>query len=495
MARREREEPQEPAIDVPHSPVNEQVVLAAAMADAGARRKLVARVRPEHFLVEAYRAAWAALQELERRGLEFDLATLQQVVGSALDVKALALLCETRPDPPEAPNLDLHVEALYWDRQRAVGVAGPLSALIEALRKPSEAPERVRALARGVAEAFAGAGAGQYLRAGAELVGATMAEMRRRVDGHACYTYGVEGLDFYEPGAKDERGRDVGGRRRMVPGAAPAKVTVLTGISGGGKSTVAARMALGFRRQGRRVLYGAWEMGSPMTLELLACMSLGWNRQDLMEGQFTADEDREIEREMEAIARDVRFMDNPFGRQRGHKESNDRNLDVVHAHVVDSGCEVFIADLWERCLASDDPSDEKRALFRQQAMAEEARVHCVLIAQQRLKDIEQRADKHPTREGIKGSSAWVDVADTILGVHRPALWKRVPDDRIEVDVLKQRYGGWPLRVEFDWDAEYGSVDGGRSVPYDQPGEASSEIAEFIKPVATGGGRRRHKRSG
>jgi hypothetical protein len=89
------------------------------------------------------------------------------------------------------------------------------------------------------------------------------------------------------------------------------------------------------------------------------------------------------------------------------------------------------------------------------------------VQQQRLKDIELRPDKRPTREGIKGSGAWTEVPDNIFGVHRPALWKPVPDNVLEIDVLKQRYGKWPLAVEFDWDPDRGQISGGRSVEYDQ----------------------------
>ena len=79
-----------------------------------------------------------------------------------------------------------------------------------------------------------------------------------------------------------------------------------------------------------------------------------------------------------------------------------------------------------------------RLLIRQQAMLNEMGVHGILAQQQRLKDIELRPDKRPTREGIKGSGAWTEVPDNIIGVHRPALWKPVPDNVLEVDILKQR---------------------------------------------------------
>jgi len=97
--------------------------------------------------------------------------------------------------------------------------------------------------------------------------------------------------------------------------------------------------------------------------------------------------------------------------------------------------------------------------------------------------VESRDDKRPTREAVKGSSGWIDVGDTLIGWHRPALFKRQPDVTIEALILKQRYGVWPLAVEFDFDPMFGWASNGRTIPYDQPGEASdndsSLAAEFL----------------
>jgi hypothetical protein len=225
-------------------------------------------------------------------------------------------------------------------------------------------------------------------------------------------------------------------------------------------------------------LWGAWEMKGGMNLELMACISLGWSRQDLTEGYgiIRSYEGKvELQERMHAISQCVRFLKNPF--KHDDKDSNARNLDLLHGILSDEACDVFIADLWKRCLADDDPNKEEKALLRQQSMAEELNQHHILLQQQRLKDIEQRSDKRPTREGIKGSGAWIEVPDTIIGLHRPALWKKVEDDRLEAFILKQRYGLWPCAVEFTWSAEHGSVVGGRSITYDRAGEGN-EVDNF-----------------
>lgn len=472
-------EEEAPKVTLPHDTANEATIVAAAFLDAEQRATLLVRLVPDHFQQREHRELWQAFQEAERRKLAFDLAVIEQLSTPELR-SYLAELVELRPDPPK--NLQYHLQNVLWDHARVSAARGPIPAFIEALRDPKAEPDRVRGLARAIGQCFDGYEDRKYLFDPEQIVRDQMKEVEARVAGRAIFPYGIAGLDFYErTGPREEW------RRRMLPGAAPGQITVVTGVSGGGKTTFTAQLVLGlafpgwrqgdFLTPGRTVLYGAWEMQGGMTLELLACISLGWSRSELIEGRgpVSALEGRQaLNERMALIATRVRFMANPFRRRAGEKGSNQKNLDLLQGYIADSGSEVFVGDLWKRCLAAREqgPEDEEEALIRQQAMVEELRVHAILLQQQRLKDIEMRPDKRPTREGIKGTGAWVEVADTIIGVHRPALFKRIDDDVLEVFVLKQRYGRWPLGVEFQWEADSGAVSGGKPIEYDRPGEAN-----------------------
>jgi replicative DNA helicase len=469
-------------------PITEQLVIAAAMVGDAVAKDLSAKVPADAFLAGEHRVAWASIQEAVRRGLSRDPATLSKLADGAVEVGYLAELLQARPSVPDEPTLKFHVGQLMWDRQRHVAMTGPVAAMIEAVEK-NEAPERVRALARSVSTSFDGWSDRKHLHEPEDLIASQMIDLRHRMSGRAVYPFGIQGLDFYDnpDGLPSER-------RRLIPGVAPGLVTVVTGVPGSGKSTTVARLALGLARQKRKVLFGAWEMRPGTTLELLACLSLDWSRSMLTEGLFDEEKLRVLEERMRLISRRVRFLANPFRRRSGAKPSNERNLDAVQGYLADSGCDVFVADLWKRCLVETRPEDEEEALYRQQAMAEEMGVHCILVQQQRSKEVEQRVDKRPTREGIKGSGAWTEVPDNILGVHRPALWKPVPDDVLEIDVLKQRYGKWPLAVEFGWDPDKGAITGGRSIEYDQPAardeEGGNPIDKMVAKPREGKGKRR-----
>lgn len=479
-------------VRIPHDPVNEQILLLAARADSGVREKLIGRLRPDTFLVREHVEWWLVMGELARRKLDYDPNTVRQLSGGKVDPAYLEQLAADRGDGVPA-NIDHHVAMLEWDRTRVDAVRGPVALLLEALKEPTSPPERVRALSQQLMAAFDRGTTSSLLRDPSALVASAMNELRARRT-QACYPYGIEGLDLHADRT----------RWRMIPGAAPGKVTVITGTPGSGKSALAARIALAQAAAGRRVLFGAWEPGDEDTLQLLAAMRLGWSRYSLSTATgFGEAEEAQLEATMAELAQNIRFVGVPGAplamgshTARGERASNERALDQIHATIVDTGADVAIFDLWKRCLRQTDPDEEEQALVRQQAICARTKCHGILLQQQRLKDIEQRQDKRPTREGIKGSGAWVEIADTILGVHRPALWKPVDDVVLEIDVLKQRWGPWPLAVEFDWDSDRGSISGGTPVSYDQPSAAPEGAQVPFDDFAAGGGARRSRsRSG
>ncbi len=465
VSRRKKPKTEELKVPVSHDPVNEMVVIAAVMCDRKQADRLLPVVLPGTFYGKGHAEAWTALRTMQSRGLYFDPATVTAVSGGKVDVAYLEQILRDRPAVP--PNLGYHVEMLMWDRSRIEAVRGPISGFLEALRDSTTEPERLRALAKQVGDAFSGFGSHRYLRDPTRLVAEQSKRLTARREGNAVFPFGIHGLDYY---AEDDPDPKCAGFPRIVPGLAPGTVSMFTGCSGSGKSTAACAVAVYLANQERRVCFAAWETGDGPTLELCAVLSLGFSRTDLSAGMYDDLQQRELEEEMERLGEFVRFFELPFGRARGEKSSNDRNMDLIQQVIQDSHAEVFIADLMRRAMKETNPDDEEQACYRLQAMAKEQQAAHLWLHQLRLKDLEQRPDPRPTRDAVKGSSAWVEVPDTILGWHRPALFKSVPDDRMECIFLKQRWGKWPLAVEFDWDSEYGSITNGRSLEYARPGE-------------------------
>jgi replicative DNA helicase len=477
---------------VPHDPVNEMVVIAAVIVGDEKARKLLDLLPADNFYGKGHAEAWGALREIRRQGLSYDPATVQQVSGGKVDVELLEEYVRDRPVVP--PNLQHHADCVRWDRARVESARGPVTSFLEALRDPTADPGRLRSLARQVGSSFDGFGSQRFLRDSRQVVREHSRELTERREGRACYPFGIDGLDYYSEGdTKEVDGQlvSIAGQPRLVPGASPTKMTLVTGVSGCGKTTMTCRMTLGLANQGLTVLFGAWEQGSGPTLEIIAAMSLGWSRTDLMVGAFSEEDQAELEAEMERLGEWIRFFELPFGRARGEREFNDKNLNLIQQYIADSAPDVFVADLFRRALKETAPDDEEQALYRMQAITQEQRCHSVLVQQLRLKDVEAREDKRPTRESIKGSSAWVDVPDHIVAWHRPALFKNVADDVVQAIVLKQRYGPWPQAVEFDYEPEYGTIENGHSIEYMRPGE-DGDLDSFLGDNAAPRGRRRKR---
>lgn len=472
--------------------LNEASLIGTIVADWTLMPKVMLAVRSGHFQTREAHAAWEVLLEAHRRGVVPDEVGLR----SLTDARTATWIYNCGRFA-SAPNVDVLISTLQWDAARIQAARGPVKALLAAMGNAKSEPDQVRAIAKQLVLSLQGVGERPHLLAPEVLVSTAMREVEQRVAGHAVYSYGLPGLDRHDDG-----------EQRMVPGTAPGLMTVLTGITGGGKSTMAANMALGiafegmqFHRDapGRTVLFGAWEMQPSITLESLAMASLRWSRKDgrVGRGHVAELEGRVALRDrMALIAERVRFLELPFARAVGERRSgaNDRNLDTIHGYVADSGCEVFFADLWERCLRDTNPDDVTQALYRQQAMLQETRVHGILLHQMRFKDVEARTDPRPTRESLKGTGAWVEVADAVLGVHWPFLHKRVDPNIIETFVLKQRYGRWPLAVEMGFDVDAGAVSGGRDINYERPGETNEMDAAATAAVGGGYGNKRKRRA-
>ncbi len=461
-------------IAVPHDVINEQVILAAMLVDEETCDRLLPLIPTDAFHMKEHRVIREVIGEARRKNLACDPATLSRLSPDA-DIRILEGLPTSRPNVTE--NLDFHVDMLLWDCRRAKAARGPISSLLDALQNPKESRERLRVLAKQVGEVFEGED-GQYLRDSKVVASQVMMRIRKRISGEAYYPYGIHGLDHYEDGS-----------RRLRPGASPQTITLVSALSGSGKSTLMAHLANASARLKRKVLFGAWEEDAPVTLESLAVFHLGWSRSRVLDGKsntvrteggddwapMTHEDLVVLEETMDKIGRWVTFFDNPFQHTRtptARRITNDDHIDIIHDHLAKSGCDVFFADLLHRCFIDDTPRDEKLALQRLLTVMQDQKVHMIAAHQQRAKDIEARVDKRPTREGIIGAGAWLDVPWTILAPHIPAKWKNVPDTTLELLILKQRNGPWPIGIEFDWDPDTGQIRGGRSIDIKNATETS-----------------------
>lgn len=487
-----KEKAPEEAVKIQFDPVNEAVLIAAVVADERARKLYLESIPGDYFTGDGHEAMWETLRDLFSRGLEYSVEAVRSLAGEKFDCNVLDEYVRARPHAP--PNIKHHAELVRWHRARRDALKGPVTEFLDLFKDPSSEPARVSALAVRVKEAFSGHGDTRHLLNSKQLVEEHALELDRRMRGEALFPYGLPGLDRFGPEDYEERDGqrvELDGKHRIIPGAEPGGITVVVGRSGSGKSTGLANIILSMANEGRRVMWGAWEQGHANALELAACLQLEMSRPAIRTGRFNKADRDELLAEMERIGRYVQMLRIPFNRNASSDRKYNRdNLNILNQYVAESGCDVAVFDLFHMSLEQSDPDEVTRALYRMGDIAKENRAHVVLVHQLR-KDLEVSGDPRPTRESISGVGSWIDVADTCLAFHRPGVYGGT-DDKIEVHVLKQRDGAWPLAVEFDWDGQYGSITNGRTLVVAKPGErtAMDDFLGDAKPAGRKSNRRR-----
>lgn len=458
---------------------NEALVLRAAIALSSADgdearaafRGLVHSIGADEFLVGENSAIWRVLRQISDSALSYSPATSRLLLAKEATPVSEAYLLELEETAGVAENLDWHVQTLRWDATRARVMQGALNELVADLKDPRVTPEKALGSARSVARALEGGAGRRFIHRAEENFSVYRTELAKRREIQGCWPCGFEAVD-----------------RRLTEGFLPGNTAVITGLSGSGKSTFAARLAINFAKAGRRPLMCVWEMGRVSTFDLLTSILTEIPLDTVVQGTYTDPELDRIHRAANWMTKRIKFMENAFFAEvRDEKKryrSNSRNIDILEGYIAESGCDEIIMDLWDRILADQSPDAVTDALYRQQAMHREYNVHGTLLVQLRLKDVEKRADKRPTRESIKGVGTFVEVPDLILGVHRDAQFKDVPDDTLELICLKQRKGKANWAVRFGWDGPTCQIIGGEEVSYNPGLEASSEFdGDVAEPSA------------
>lgn len=452
--------------EIVYDPTNERIVIGAALADRKERDRLTRQIAADELLVPEHSACWRALRTMTDKALEYEFEIFARLATDEMPTIAISYLEGLDAAKNVPANLGWYVSTLRWDATRARVVGGPIPELVREISDPKSSPDAVASAARSVLRAVEGGAGRSYICRPDELQRSYLAEVTARKASGNFWSFGLG--DPYD--------------RMLVEGAMPKRTAVVAGLPGVGKSTYMGAKAIALARLGRRVLYCCWEMPPDSMLDVMIAGMLDIELERIVQGNLTEEEMHRMAGATKWITKRIKFMGNPFhvrgGPESKGKRSNDRSLDILEGYIAESGCDVVIMDLWERCLVDLSYEGVTTALYRQQAMHADYNVYGVIVHQLRLKDVEKRADKRPTREAIKGTGAFVEVADQIFGLHRDAQFKMVPDDSLEVINMKQRKGRANWAVRFEWDGEHASIRNPVEIPYDPGLESSTEFGDI-----------------
>jgi replicative DNA helicase len=438
--------------------VNEILVIQAVKKDSSLLKTLVHHISPDEFLVPSHVVIWKALRSISNKSLELTSDVVQQfILIEGGDSKLVEYYNALGAD--EVRNLEYHVDTLKWDSTRARILKLAIPKLIKVLGDSKASQHDVLGIARSLVKSFDGASR-KYIHRPSELYRSYKADVTARCVNKKVYNLGHSCVDD-----------------NLSEGFMPGRTTVTAGLSGSGKSTVWMAFVISLAKLNRKILWVCLEMDANSMLDLAVSHLTGINLRDIIRGNLSVDDIDRIDTASKWILSKIIFMGNPFYKFTG-KQSNGRNLDALEGYITESGCDIAVYDIWERILVYTKPDDVTKALYRMQAIHQEYAVHGVIVQQLRLKDLENRVDKRPTRASIKGVGSYVEVADLIIGIHRDGQFKNVEDNSVETICLKQRKGIANWSVRWDWDGSRCYIGNPRSVPYDPGLENSFDVGDI-----------------
>lgn len=403
---------------------NEQVLLAAVLADEGQRRRFMPRIRPDLFVDPAHKALVEALRDLDRRGVPYAADTVVQLSGGVVKYKYLETLEDDFGGLPDA-NLEVHLGILSNSaaKERAREAFEELYGALDDAHSPLEEVEEAAAkILRAVRE-----------KSGLDAVrrGRALREDWERDLVEAAAGRGENFRPFQFSGLDDE----------LYEGMKPGNVTVVAARPGMGKSTWASNFLLRQTLRGRRSLSLPIEPGTDAVIEQMACARARISSEKVVKApdQLTKEDLFSLKR----AAREI--LDSDL------IDLNDTvvSLDELESIVAVEDYDVVLIDLWEYLMDDLDPRVVTQALRRLKFLAKRRSFHAIVIHQ--IKRIKRIKNPRPQLHELKNSGGYEEVADLVLLLHRAKYYnKRVEKDVLEIDVAKQRRGPQNVRVGFEF---------------------------------------------
>ena len=453
---------------------SEQIIIGLMLVDAECRIQLVRSLKPEDFVSDRHKRIFIGLRLITEQNLTVsDPVLIQTLQGSYGGIDYIRKLREAIGDKRTSivDNLHFHLKQLKYSTTKyelkAIEIPRLMNYLDDETVQPDQIKRELRSLTR-YSEVLTGK---TYSETGLSAI----EDYRMRK--HNAVGFRPTGFDALDIGID-------GDECSLTVGAAPGTVGVIAARPSVGKTVVGTQLARRINKLGASVNYCCWEMKSESIKDILACQWVHEKRKEgfdyppmqltkFVKGQYN-DHYATIDALTDIFCTNTfHLMDNPTYDKSIYDKSerniysvrdiNEIRLDIVEQEVSTVKADVWVFDLWERLLASTNAADIAIALSRMQWMANHYK-KCFIILQQINREYSKGFNKSkiitaPKMEDIKNSGAFEEVADWILTLHRPGLYRDIPDNTIEMYCRKQRLGPWPWAISYDFNGAYSSISG------------------------------------
>lgn len=400
---------------------NERAIVVAALINADARHTIAGVLEPEDFRGDRFATIIKAIIECQEKGLEPDDEAVAVHCGDE-DFGGFDFLRKLRSLNPPA-NLDFHISRLKQDAVRyRIGkdelpdlqrmLSDRTIDFHECLTKMALIQEQFRPQAKA-----------------SDTIDVWMEDFDKRCSGR----HGFQSVGY---GVLDEL---------LIDGYAKRGVSVIAGRTRHGKTTfvVDTVRRLTARRVKPKIGVLPLEIGRTGFLDKLISSVTQFPLEGLRKGAAKLSiEERGHFRQMakKLVGSDDRLtvLDNPFFTM--SDRGNDSAMAKLEEILATYNFDILFIDLFQRCLTDIRPASIEASLVRTQHLAKIYNVHLVLLHQVSRKS-EEKKDKRPALEDLKGSGGYEEIPDLIFLLHRPKAAKQFRrKDEIEIRVAKQRDG-------------------------------------------------------
>lgn len=469
---------------------SEQIIIGLMLVDVECRKQLVTSLRPEDFVSDRHKRIFIGLRVITEQNLTVsDPVLIQTIQGSYGGIDYIRKLREVIGDKRVSivENLHFHLKRLRYSTAKyelkAIDIPRLLNYIDDESVEPDELKREIRSLSK-YNEILTGK---TYSETGISAI------EDYRIRKHNSVGFRSTGFDALDNGIN-------GDELSLTVGVAPGTVGIISARPSVGKTIVGTQLARRINNAGYSVNYCCWEMKPESIKDILACQWINEKRfqgedypnvslKRIVQGEYN--DHYAVLDALESIfgSNTFHLMDNPtYDRHIYDKANrniysvrdiNDIRMDVLEEEISNVKADVWVFDLWERLLASTNAADIAIALSRMQWMANHYK-KCFIILQQINREYSKSFNKSkmitaPKMEDIKNSGAFEEVADWILTLHRPGLYRDIPDNTIEMYCRKQRLGPWPWAVSYNYNGAYSSIYGkGVRIPVHVDDEKESQ---------------------
>mgnify|MGYP001563591171 CR=1 FL=1 len=435
--------------------LNEQIVLGSMLTSKDLRKKYLKILTPRDFTAPRHQTIFAALAILDENKLDYIPSTLKGFIPvNDEDWGGIEYLRKLESLSAEE-NFEFHLDRVKWDKARVEVLGSHFEEFEKLLKDPNLDPTIATAYLKKIESTLSSARRQSFVISGVAASAMYQADLAGRQTHATARSTGYASLD-----------------KKLTSPAARGQVTAIAACSSIGKTTFSLNCAYRQAKQWR-VGYLAWESGHNTAIDIICSSSLNIPLRKLVKesNKLSIEERNRLDEFLSTLfgpTSSLSFLKPPptsiCDKAKGPWETNDRVLDWVDSQIAEWGIEILYWDLFQKKLPDRRPDSISWALDRVQEMAIKHGTHFALLHQITLKEAELRENKRPTRTLLKGTGAWIETPDTVIGLHRQAVYENgLVDNELEVMCLKQRFGPWPWTIAMDWDGPCCRVTGGREI--------------------------------